>query len=378
MVPGRSILRWMDGFWVRQNGRQFWAGDLDAVIRMLGDGRLTRADEVYVENKWMLIADHPPFARTTKADPFEAWNDADGVDADSAYQSYVAADAPRGLHSVPRPADVAPRPPVPLRAAPTPPPPTPPTREPVRPPVRAVSSAAPEADPDEETDPGIRQPTPPRGEVIDFPRPPAPRPIPISAPPPSRRAPRVAPPLVRPGRVLAYIVVGALGLGAWFSWVRWAGTTDVGISEAPKARAVAIVTDTELDKVDRGLRALLAADPRPIKGEGALADALLVDLQHMRIDVVTVDAVVTESTGRTGEQPVSANLRVVLASSNDLDRTVGAIALVVGRYARSYRLSFPEVSIVLKTAEGERVRSLDAKRAEEYYMDRVSLEKMLE
>ncbi len=371
MGPRRSILQGMDGFWVRQKGRQFWAGDLDAVIRMLADGRLEPQDEVYVGDQWQPIADYPPLQRGPTPDPFAAGSDAAGVDADSAYQSYVGQEPPRGLHSVPRPgvpqnASVTL---VPVGARPTP------TREPVRPPGPSAS-AAPEADADEETDPGIQQVTPPRGEVIDFPRPPLARPIPLP-PPPRRETPR-PPPMVRPGRVLAYILIGAAGVGGWLAWVRWAGTTDAGISTAPVARAPVVVTDSELDKVDRELRSLLAADPRPIKGEGALADALLVDLQHMRIDVATVDATVSEWTGRSNDQPVTATLRVVIASADDLDRTVAAIALVVGRYARGYHLTFDRVDIVLRTNDGERLRSLDPRRAEEYYMDRVSLEKMLE
>lgn len=373
----------MDGFWVRQNGRQFWAGDLDAVIRMVADGRLAQDDEVFTGQQWERVRDYPPLHTGRKADPFEAWSDADEVDADSAYQSYVGKEPPQGLRAVPRP----PPEPAPRPAAEPPRPATEPARGPTKRPPRAVIAAPPgpsaassvplPQDEDEATDPGIQEPSPPpRGEVIDFPRPSVARPV--ALPPPPRREPPRPAPLVRPGRVLAYILIGALGLGGWFGWVRWAGTSDAGISKPPAERPEVVTTDTELDQVERELRSLLDPDPRDIKGEGVLADALLIDLQRMRIDVATVDATVSQWTGRLNDQPARASLRVVIASARDLDRTIGAIALVVGRYERAYHLTLEDVDIVLKTEEGDRGRSLDPKRAEDFYMARIGLEKMLE
>lgn len=373
----------MDGFWVRQQGRQFWAGDLDALLRMVAEGRLGRDDEVHTGDRWEKARDFDPIKTRFGVDPFEAWSDADTVDPASAYARYIGTPGPRAPE---RPADPGARE---LRVLPRPSP------DSGRQAASAASAPAlelrpvevpPALDLDEPTDPGpVSSPSLPGGEVIEFPRIPLPRAITLE--PERRPRPPGPTPLIRTSRLMVFVAVGVAFLLVYLWWIRLAATSRSGISEAPPPPApktsltapsrLAAAGETDIQRVERELRSTLSGDPRAISGPGALGDSLLIEIQRLRVDVERVDAPVQKWTGRDQSQPATANVAVVLGTSTELDRSVGAIALVVGRYKRTYRLDIPSITIAWHTDEGDRRLSVSATRAEEFYVGRLSLTELL-
>ena len=91
--------------------------------------------------------------------------------------------------------------------------------------------------------------------------------------------------------------------------------------------------------------------------------------------VEEADGVVTKWIGRTGDEPKSAEVRISYRSGGDLTRELGAIALVVGRYKRFYRLDIPVFEVTEVGARG--VTRIRAEDAEAYYQARMSLEDLL-
>ena len=126
--------------------------------------------------------------------------------------------------------------------------------------------------------------------------------------------------------------------------------------------------------MEQELRNRLVGEVRPVTAPGQLGDALLIDLQNLQVDVSAVDAVVTQWSGRQSDVPRKAEVHVTLGSDTELDRELAGVALAVGRYKRALRLDIPLVEVKVTTGEGELRTTLDAKKAEELYIGRISLD----
>jgi hypothetical protein len=111
---------------------------------------------------------------------------------------------------------------------------------------------------------------------------------------------------------------------------------------------------------------------------GNLPDNLTIELQQMRVDVVTVEAVVTKWAGRKEDQPQAAEIHITVRPSEALERDMGAIGLVVGRYVTLYRLAVPVFEVIVVTGDQAAKRDFDAARSSSFYEERLSLEQWLE
>lgn len=414
----------MDGYRIRRGAREIRVPDVEAIRLALSAGRLREDDEAWVEGDWVpvrtLLA---PRKAPAAADPWAAWNDADEVDAEHVVpavrtdvdelgvehltpmappvvvkpEAKVAAlshDAlepvdeapgagPPGLREAPPPPAAEPAPPPVI--APSPPPVVTPAATPA-PAPRVVPELPPFQPPEAppKTIPfrgGGRASEPVDGpaEVIDFPHS---RPVvPTLSPPP-----RPEPPLVRPGRVLFYVGLGALVLVAAWAWVR---LDQSARALAPLTEPKPVVDDDRPGSghatrdagstlaAEKALRATALGEPRPVEAPGDLGDALLIDLQNLKVDVIQVEAPVTRWGGKKGKDPLAAEIHVVVESKGEPERELGAVAIAAGRYKYSYTLDLSAIEVVLRGPGGDRAWTLDQLKAEQFAKGQIGLAEAL-
>ena len=352
----RSILLGMDGFRIRVGDVEIAVPDVEGLVRLAERGKLRRTDQVRTTEGWVAAQDVAALREKFTADPWDAWADVDSVDAQSMYRQMTE----RGEEPEELPADaMAVVPDAPLRA-------------------RATVSL-PEIDPEPETDEVSG------GELIAFPR------TASSAPPKAggiirpRRGPSApaAQPLVRWSRLLSFVVAGALLLMMSYAWVNVNANSRAGIDPAAepavaRARPAGGPTDTVPDsliKLDAELRSKLPSVPRMVAKPGDLGDALTIELIQLGVNVIGVEANVVKWVGRKKDEPKTAEIRVTFESSGDLAREMGAMAMVLGRYKRFYRLELPILEVIERTTGGR--TALDPEKVEQLYQGRMPLGKFL-
>ncbi len=122
------------------------------------------------------------------------------------------------------------------------------------------------------------------------------------------------------------------------------------------------------------LRATVPSMLRDVKKEGDLSDALLLDLAQMQVRVHSVDTRIVRWTGRRRDEPRAAEVRIGWTAGDDRDREVAAIALVVGRYARAYRMDLPVFTMQDASGVAITPRAADV---EAFYLGRMDLGRFL-
>jgi hypothetical protein len=133
------------------------------------------------------------------------------------------------------------------------------------------------------------------------------------------------------------------------------------------------------EELEDAIRGQMMDDTLMIAGLGDLADNLLIELRRVKIDVVAIDARVVTWGGRKKDVPLTADVRIrYRTKGEDLDRELGAIALVMGKYLQHYDLELTRFDVIFEGL-GERAmqRSLDAKGARGLYLRREGLEAYL-
>lgn len=424
----------MAGFRVRRGDLEMTIPDADSVVRFLRNGRLRETDEVLVDDRWVAISQAPPFRlHTRSADPWAAWSDADDVDAEQVLRD-ITERAPDALE-LPTTA-VAPMPP-PLEARkleeiqhdeltpleehvddePTPVSPALPSARvvslrpvvarPEEPPaVEPMPVVTPrEVEPEPVLPPREVEPAPavqpraipfrggaaPRladeheavGEVITFPRSRV-RPAEVVSP----RAPAPSP-LIRPLRVATMVGLGMILLVGGWAWVRM----EAGLAPASPVEAAVTTGEphenrsgaghqgTSVDAtaaVEKQLRGVQLGDPRPVKKDGDLGDAILIDLQRLKVDILDVKAPVTQWSGKRAETPIEAEIHIQYrAVPGELDRELGAIAISVGRYININRLKVTAFDVAATTGEKTVLYPVDPQRAEDFARGRISLAQLM-
>ena len=113
---------------------------------------------------------------------------------------------------------------------------------------------------------------------------------------------------------------------------------------------------------------------RVARREGDLTDAILLDLAQMQVRTRSVDTRVVRWTGRKLDEPRAAEVRIGWDPGDDPDRELGAIALVVGRYARSYRMDLPVFTVENASGAVLAPRNTDV---QEFYLGRLDLHRFL-
>jgi hypothetical protein len=133
------------------------------------------------------------------------------------------------------------------------------------------------------------------------------------------------------------------------------------------------------EELETDIRNQMMADTLMIAGPGDLGDNLLIELRRVRLDVVAIDARVVEWGGRNRDVPLTADVRIRYRTSGDgLDRELGAIALVMGKYLQHFDMELTRFDVIFEGL-GDRAmqRSLDAKGARGLYLRRIGLEDYL-
>jgi len=152
-----------------------------------------------------------------------------------------------------------------------------------------------------------------------------------------------------------------------------AGPPEITPPSEPAVRA-----PTPVVAVEDELRGQLMDGIRDVAKPGDLDDALLIELLRVKLDVSGTDAKVMTWGGRKQDAPQLASVRVRLRSDPaQLDRELGGVALVVGKYVQFYRLELESLEVELERPDGTHRVGLDASMAAELYLQRTSLEKYL-
>jgi hypothetical protein len=403
----------MAGYRIKRGTQEFPVSDLDSLVKLARDGRLVPEDPVLVGEEWVRADSLPALRPHLGADPWSIWENAERLDAEAVYRAALAAgeqvadltdeqmrplmvlDAkvPEGGEVAPEVAPQVASPPPPAAAvAPTagqttapapamswnPPPPAEPRPqekkvEERRPELSLVAGGQPHSD---RRKPPLEKPRTERTaegtEVIRLPRP---RELPELARP-ERRPPSG----LRPLRLLTWLFVGLIV--AMLGWVSYQLGKPPRLNPEdgilPRSELPAPPTPSPVQLLEKELRAALPPNPRAVVEAGDLPDNLTIELQQMGVDVVTVEATVTKWAGRKEDQPQAAEIHITIKPSEALERDMGAIGLVVGRYVTLYRLSVPVFEVIVITDDQAVKRNFDAVRSSSFYEERLSLEGWLE
>ena len=178
--------------------------------------------------------------------------------------------------------------------------------------------------------------------------------------------------------------LGALGLAGWL-WAsiaadrpalarRTPGTAGGGASVVASTTPEQAAASLAMRQVEAGLRTRMAPNPRESRTETQLSDALLLDIGQMQVRVRSVKVRVVKYSGRRLDEPRAAEVRVDYLPGEDRARDLGAITLVVGRYARMLRMDLPLFTITdtLGQAVAPTALVVDA-----FYLGRLDLEKFM-
>lgn len=402
----------MAGYRIRRGTQEFPVSDLDSLVKLARDGRLVPEDPVLVGEEWVRADSLAALRPHLGADPWSIWENAERLDAEAVYRAALAAGEQVAdltdeqlrplmvLEAKSSEAAVAPEPDVlPLtpsaaatpepaatpdagRAPPemswNPPPPVesrPPDKKPDdrRPELSLVAGGQPHSDRRKPSSEKPRTERAPDGtELIRLPRP---REL-LDPPRPERRPPSG----LRPLRLITWLFVGLIvAMLGWVSY-RLGNPPQVTATDGNQTRSEQpTAPDPEpVQLLEKELRIALPPNPRAVVEAGDLPDNLTIELQQMAVDVVTVDATVTKWAGRKEDQPQVAEIHITIRPSEALERDMGAIGLVVGRYVTLYRLSVPVFEVFVVTDNQAAKRDFDAARASSFYEERLSLQDWLE
>ncbi|MEL6343285.1 MAG: hypothetical protein AAFV53_09110 [Myxococcota bacterium] len=242
------------------------------------------------------------------------------------------------------------------------------------------------------------------GEVIRFPETAPPTPTtahPIPQPLPRMRSPRpvAIPDPPPPARTRLVMSWGRLGLlltvgGAMAAMVgvyvyqtanpalpphpnQQALTAEVPVT----ALAAQATRGDALDTLEDNLRDEMRPGLLPVEREGQLQDALLIEMNHLRLDVASIDAPVT-FTGFNGDVPKSAPIEVLVRASDDPDekpRALAAAAMVIGKYMQGYSLQVPTATLTRQLPDGRTERhDLTPVDAQRLYIKRITISDYLQ
>jgi len=197
---------------------------------------------------------------------------------------------------------------------------------------------------------------------------------------------------VRPALIVMTIAVCAIGALLVVSWVehasnqQFARASGVQFDEVapaadpstqpssggPSAEAQA---DAFYEQMELSLRNRMVSGCSTIEREDDLDTALRIELSRLGVQVQSIHAPVLTWGGRHGDVPLAVEIKIWYEGHADqLDRELGAIGLVVGKYAQNYSLDVRSFELLLQGADGgARKRDLDPAAARQFYMRRISM-----
>lgn len=374
---------------IRTGGVEIDVADEAELQSLRSKGLLGSDTDIWRDGRWTPL-DAPPVAPVKPAmgprggdDPWAAWSGTDEAAAEEALDAYARKE--------PEPVDL------PVSAMSPMARPIVVTQRPLELPAEALSpveeSAAGAAPILESTldpitaPPASPRPPPPRTPPQGLP----PVPDALGAPPPRRPRPTDAPPAtviddrdvirLSPLRILGFVLVGLLLVGGGWVLYQLSRPMTAGVNSVSSAQPVPPREETGaaavLAAVEAELRSVSLGDVREVRKPGDLGDAVLIELQELRLDVERVDAPVGKWGGKKRDDPVMAEVRVSFRSGGKLDRELGAIAMVVGRYKQAYIIDIPVVEARWSSGGETRSKMIDAKLAESFVQGRASLAQVL-
>lgn len=355
---------------IRTGGVEVDVDDEASLDAMRRKGLLGADAERLTSQGWQVIDRPPRGTAPPAADPWAAWSDVDEHAAEAALETITA-----------RPGDDLVELPI---GAVTPMPNPIVTSRPrnlavtsagtagAAPPAAAAADVSPARPPPPSPLPGSSPASLPPlagGQLIDFPS------RPRTTTPTLTRPPAPPPPLVRPWRVLGMILVGvSIAGGLWAVAEMSRPVSQPVLSVAPPAVPPTL---DPFKAIEADLRAAPLGDVREVHRPGDLGDALLIELQQLGVEVVSVNATVTRWTGRKDDVPAAAEMRITFRPSDALNRDLGAILIATGRYKLHYKLDVPVLEATMSTDEGLAATALDSALAEKFAQSRIGLKAAL-
>jgi len=372
------------------DGRETY-DDLDAVKSAIRSGKIGRAANIREagDKKWRRVDSLDELNALFSADIWSAWEDDSD---DSLLDAFQKEEVPKPARLEPAPtlideveelpdASVAPVDPEPELEPDLPGESTDMFERPERRPITPAST----------THPTTRRRPP--AKIIDFPLPESLQMDGVHAldmkrdsgtasrPPPSRLPVRWGP----------IVIIGVLATASMLMWVWFVNInadaefadrrTTMGVTPnigVPLAEAEVEAVVSPYDTLEDELREQLMEGILDIPEETDFEDALLIELRRVRVDVRSVRVKIESWAGRNNDVPdqVSFNLKVV-GREGELDRDLGALGLVLGKYVQHYGLQVSTLNIILSSEDGLRKIQMNPETARRYFTHRVSLERFL-
>jgi len=188
------------------------------------------------------------------------------------------------------------------------------------------------------------------------------------------------------------IVLGVLGVAFTFLWVWYVQTNataqftsrpSIAVQATPKLPPP--MTEAEIEEevspyetLEDTLRNELMEGILDIPGETEFEDALLIELRRVRVDVRSVRVKINTWAGRKNDIPDEVSFQIkVVARDGELDRDLGGLGLVLGKYIQHYGLQVSSLDVVLGATDGLRKIRMNPETARRYFTHRVSLERFL-
>jgi hypothetical protein len=173
------------------------------------------------------------------------------------------------------------------------------------------------------------------------------------------------------------VIAGLLVLSLGYAWITMMAHSRAGVTPPPPEPKQAATPDpaSPLRAIEATLRANLPPLPRGVSKPGDLSDALLLELVQEQVQVEKADGRVTKWVGRRLDEPKTAEVRIQYRTTGDFSREMAAIALVVGRYKRLYRLDMPVLEVTETSTQG--MTRIDPEKAEGFYQARVTIDELL-
>ena len=380
---------------VRSEDRVFWVSSIDDLVSMVRSGRVGRAAQVKLpgHDDFVRADTLPEVSGVLEVDPWSAWEtetDESLLDAFAPKKAPAVESSPKNeedlVEELPASA-LAPMEPPTTRAVPK---------------STATSTSNPKEEgidigrditPATTTHPP-RAPRRPSAKVIAFPQPDESHidgmhALAMDLTPKSSEARVDGYSRVRWSRV---IVLGALGVALTGTWV-WYVQTNATAGFSSRSTVVVQATPnlpppmTELEiaeevspyeTLEDTLRNDLMEGILDIPGETEFEDALLIELRRVRVDVRSVRVRINTWAGRKNDIPDDVSFQIkVVARNGELDRDLGGLGLVLGKYIQHYGLQVSALDIVLGAEDGLRKIQMNPETARRYFTHRVSLERFL-
>lgn len=209
-------------------------------------------------------------------------------------------------------------------------------------------------------------------------------------------------PAVRPALLLMTVIVGLVGAFLLVSYIQHSAnmynsrlTSPTGtqtqqaepqvsprrgeatlVGELPSTRADNTPSsETIYDEMELALRNRMMPGCITIAREDDLDTALRVELSRLGVQAYSVHAPVLTWGGRKNDVPHGVEVKIWYeGQQGQLDRELGAIGLVVGKYAQQYSLDIRAFDVSVRDRDGSiRERTLDAGAAKQFYLHNISL-----